>query len=32
MLSLAEQVCLPVEVFWALVAQAEFLHIGLDGS
>ena len=28
----AEQVCLPSEVFWALVAQTEFLHLGLDGS
>ena len=27
-----EQVCLPVEVFWAFVPQTEFLHLGLDGS
>ena len=32
MFSPADQVCLPVEVFWALVAQTEFLHLGLDGS
>ena len=32
MFSLVEQVCFLVEVFWAFVAQAEFLHLGLDGS
>ena len=32
MFSPAEQICLPVEVFWAIVAQTEFLHLSLDGS
>ena len=29
MFSPPEQVCLPVEVFWAFLAQTEFLHLGL---